>query len=142
MSVVERVLKGLGRSLQKIGSFFGLIGLILVIALVVAIPLWYFSSNFSRGYTIFVISLIVAALLSALISRLVRMSRDPGALRLYLNRTILPILKTVAVIVASIAVIYGAAFLISRGQTIVAILVAIFWLLLLGFLKYGRRKKS
>ncbi|UCF97238.1 MAG: hypothetical protein JSV89_19005, partial [Spirochaetaceae bacterium] len=72
----------------------------------------------------------------------VRMSRDPGALRLYLNRTILPILKTVAVIVASIAVIYGAAFLISRGQTIVAILVAIFWLLLLGFLKYGRRKKS
>ena len=117
MSVIARVLKGLGRSLQKIASFFALIGLILIIALAVAFPLWYFSSNFSREYTIFVLALIAAALLSALISRFVRLSRDPGALQMYVKRTIVPILKTVALVIASIGVIYGIAILVSRGQT-------------------------
>lgn len=142
MSVLVRVLKELGRSLQKGGAFLGLLGLIAVVALIVAVPLWYFSSNFASGYTIFVIVLIAAALVSALIGRLVRISREAGALRIYLNRTILPILKTAAVVVLSIAVIYGIAILISRGLTIVAILSAIVWVLLLGFLKYARRGKS
>ena len=142
MSVLARVFKGLGRSLQKGGAFLGLLVLIAAAALVVAIPLWYFSSNFASGYTIFVIVLVAAAVLSALIGRLIRLSRETGALRMYLNRTMLPILKTAAVVVLSIAVIYGIAFLISRGLTVVAILCAVVWVLLLGFLKYARQGKS
>ena len=137
-----RVLQGLGRSIRKIGAFLGLFGLIASIALIVAIPLWYFSSNFAAGYTVFVIALIAAALLAIGISRFLRLSREPGALRLYLNNRILPILKTAAVVVASAAVIYVIAILISRGQTVVSILTAVVWVLLLGFFKYGRRAKK
>jgi dipeptide/tripeptide permease len=136
-----RVLRGLGRSLQKIGAFAVLIGVIAIASVIVAIPLWYFSSNFAAGYTIFVIALLAAALLYTLLSRFVRLSREPEALRLYLNRKILPILKTVAVVVASVAVIYGIALLVSRGHTVLSILTAVFWILLLGFLKYARRGK-
>ena len=91
-----QALKGLGRSLQRIGAFLGLIILIGIIALIVAVPLWYFSSNFTGGYTVFVVALIAAGVLAALIGRLVRLAREPGALRVYLNGTLLPILKKTA----------------------------------------------
>jgi ethanolamine transporter EutH len=139
--MLARVLKDLGRSLRKIGSFLFLIGIIAIVSLIIAIPLWYFSSNFAAGYTIFVIALLAAALLYALISRLIRLASIPGALRLYLNRRILPILKTTAVVLASIAVVYVIALLISRGYTVVSIVTAVLWILLLGFLRYATRGK-
>jgi hypothetical protein len=139
--MLARVLKGLARSFQKIGAFVVLLAVIALVAVVIAIPLWYFSSNFAGGYTIFVIALLAAALLSALISRFIRLASVPEALRMYLNRKILPILKTAAVVVASVAVIYAIALLISRGHTVLAILTAVIWILLLGFLKYARRGK-
>jgi hypothetical protein len=70
------------------------------------------------------------------------LSRNPGALRLYANKTILPILKKAAVVVASLGVIYGIVFLVSRGQAVLAILAAVVWILLLGFLQYGKRGKT
>ena len=139
--MLARVLKGLARSFQKIGAFVVLLAVIALVAVVIAIPLWYFSSNFAGVYTIFVISLLAAALLSALISRFIRLGSVPEALRMYLNRKILPILKTAAVVAASVAVIYAIALLISRGHTVLAILTAVMWILLLGFLKYARRGK-
>jgi len=139
--MLARVLKGLGRSLQKMGAFVVLVGVIAVVSVIVAIPLWYFSSNFAAGYTIFVIALLAAALLYAITSKFVRLGREPEALRLYLNRKILPILKTVAVIVASVAAIYAIALLISRGHTAAAIGTAVLWILLLGFLRYASRGK-
>ena len=136
-----RVLRGLGRSFRKIGSFLVLLGAISIVSGIIAIPLWYVSSNHAAGYTIFVVALLAAALLYVLISRLVRMGREPEALQAYFNRKILPILKTVAVIVASVAVVYGIALLVSRGYTVIAIVTAILWILLLGFLKYARQGK-
>ena len=137
-----RVIKGLGRSLQKVGIVFGLVTSIALIGLILALPLWYFSSKFAAGYTVFVLSLVAAVLLALLISRIVGLSKNPGALRLYANKTILPILKKAAVVVASLGVIYGIVFLISRGQAVPAILAAVVWILLLGFLKYGKRGKT
>ena len=136
-----QVLKGLARSFGKIGAFLVLLSGIAVVSAIVAIPLWYFSGNFAAGYTIFVIALLATALLYALISRIVLLGRDPEALRLYFNRKILPILKTAAVVVASFAVLYAIALLVSRGYTVAAIVTAVLWILLLGFLKYVRRGK-
>jgi hypothetical protein len=137
-----RVIKGLGRSLQKVGVVLALVTSIALIGLILALPLWYFSSRFAAGYTVFVLSLVGAVVLALLISRIVGLSRNPGALRLYANKTILPILKKAAVVVASLGVIYGIVFLISRGQAVPAILAAVIWILLLGFLKYGKRGKT
>ena len=139
--MIARVLKGLGRSFQKIVAFAVLVMGIAVVSLIVAVPLWYFSNSYAFGYTIFVIAVLAAALLYALVSRLVRLRRDPEALRTYLNQKILPILKTAAVVVASVAVIYLIALLISRGRTILSIITAILWILLLGFLRYAKRGK-
>ncbi|MBN2551197.1 MAG: hypothetical protein JXB06_00445 [Spirochaetales bacterium] len=136
-----RMLEDLGRSIRRIGGFLALVVVISAIALIVAVPLWYFSSNFAAGYTIFVFALLAAGILALLIGRFVRLSREPGELRLYFSGRILPILKTAAVVVASIAVIYGIAVLISREHLLPAVLSGVAWLLLLGFLKYGRRSK-
>ena len=139
--MLARVLKGLGHSLRKLGAFVVLLSVIAVVSAIIAIPLWYFSSNFAAGYTIFVIALLSAALLYALIIKFVRLGREPEALRLYLNRRILPILKTAAVVIASASVIYAIALLISRGYTVLSIVTAVLWILLLGFLRYARRGK-
>ena len=136
-----RMLEDLGRSIRRIGGFLALVVVIAAIALIVAVPLWYFSSNFAAGYTIFVFTLLAAGILALLIGRFVRLSREPGELRLYFSGRILPILKTAAVVVASVAVIYGIALLISREHLLPAVLSGVAWLLLLGFLKYGRRSK-
>jgi hypothetical protein len=141
MAMFARVLRGLGRSFRKIGSFLVLLGAISIVSGIVAIPLWYFSSNHAAGYTIFVVALLAAALLYVLISRLVRLGREPQALQSYFVRKFLPILKTVTVVVASVAVVYGIALLVSRGYTVPAIITAILWILLLGFLKYARQGK-
>jgi hypothetical protein len=139
--MLARVLKGLGHSFRKLGAFVVLLGVIAVVSSIIAVPLWYFSSNFAAGYTISVIALLSAALLYALISKFVRLGREPEALRLYLNRRILPILKTAAVVIASAAVIYAIALLISRGYMVLSIVTAVLWILLLGFLRYARRGK-
>ncbi len=140
--MLARVLKGLGHSLRKLGAFVVLVGVIAAVSAIIAIPLWYFSSNFAVGYTIFVIALLGAAALYALISRFIRLGREPQAMRLYLNRRILPILKTAAVVIATAAVIYAIALLISRGFTVLSIVTAVLWILLLGFLRYARRGKG
>ena len=137
-----RVIKGLGRSIQKVGIVLGLATSIALVGLILALPLWYFSSKFAAGYTVFVLSLIAGVLLALLISRVLGLSRNHGALRLYAIKTILPILKKAAVVVASLGVIYGIVFLISRGQAVLAIVAAVVWILLLGFLKYGKRGKT
>lgn len=137
-----RVIKGLGRSLQKVGIALGIVASIALIGLIIALPLWYFSSKFAAGYTAFVLLLVAAGISALLISRIVGLSKNPGALRLYVNKAILPILKKAAVVVASLGLIYGIVFLISRGQAVPAILAAVAWILLLGFLKYGKRGKT
>jgi hypothetical protein len=125
-----------------VGIFLGLVASIALIGLILAVPLWYFSSKFADGYTFFVLSLVAAGILALATSRIVGLSKNPGALRLYGNKTILPILKKAAVVVATLGVIYGIVFLISRGQALLAILAAVVWLLLLGFFKYGKRGKT
>ena len=139
--MLARVLKGLGRSFRKIGASVLLLGGIAILSLIIAVPLWYFSSNFAAGYTTFVLVALAAAALYALISKLLRLGREPGALRSYFKRKILPILKTAAVVVTSVAVIYAIALLIGRGYTILSILTAVIWILLLGFFKYAKRGK-
>ena len=128
-------------SIRKIGGFVALLGVIAAVSVTIAIPLWYFSGNFAKAYTMFVIALLAAVLLYALISRLIRLSREPEGIRLYLKQKILPILKTTAVVIASAAVIYAIALIFSRGFTVLAIVAAVLWILLLGFLKYARRGK-
>ena len=139
MPIVSRVLRGLGLSFAKIGALLALLILIAAIALIVAIPLWYFSSNWAAGYTLFVFSLLAAALLAALIRRVAALRRDPGALLVYLNRSILPILLKTAVVIASMAVLYGIAILLSRGYVLLSIICIVVWVLLLGLFRYGRR---
>jgi len=39
-------------------------------------------------------------------------------------------------------VIYAIALLISRGFTVLSIVTAVLWILLLGFLRYARRGKG
>ena len=139
MPILPRVLRGLGRSFGKIGALLALIILIAAIALIVAIPRWYFSSTFAAGSTIFVFSLLAAVLIAALSRRVVALSRDPGALLVYLNRSVLPILLKIAVVIASVAVLYGIAILLSRGHILLSIISILLWVLLLGLFRYGRR---
>jgi hypothetical protein len=141
LETFARVFRGLALSIRKIGGVVALLGVIAAVSATIAIPFWYFSSNFARAYTIFVITLLASALLVALSSRLVRLSREPEGIRLYFKQKILPILKTAAVVTASAAVIYAIALIFSRGYTVLAIVAAVLWILLLGFLKYAWRGK-
>ena len=53
---------------------------------------------------------------------------------------VLPILKAAGFAVASVAVLYGAALLARAGAIVPAVAGVVAWILLLGFLKYGRNK--
>lgn len=139
---LTRMLLGIWRSAQRIGLSLGLITGIALLAFLVAAPLWYFSSHFPAGYTLFVLLLLAAALAAVLVLRLARLSRTPGGLRRLVNRTILPILRKTALVVASAAVAYGIVLLAGRRRIVAAVAVGLFWLLLVGFLRFGRKRRT
>lgn len=140
--MLDSALRGFRDSLKRAGFFIILLAGIGLLGAVLAIPFWYFSSRYKKGYTVFVLVLVGAVLLFLLIRRVVHMSTAAGGFRPYVRNTILPILKKTALLLCSLAALYGVALLFSQGRYIISILAAAGWLLLLGFMKYGRRNKT
>jgi hypothetical protein len=132
----------LGRLLKTLGIFLAVVAAIAGFGVVLAVPLWYFSTNFKKGYTIFVLALVGFVLLFLLARRLTLAGRAAGGFYLFVEKSLLPILKKAALVLITLAVVYGIVFFVSRGWLIVAVITILAWLLLLGFLKYGRKGKT
>jgi hypothetical protein len=132
----------LGRLLKTLGIFMAVVAAIAGFGVVLAVPLWYFSTHFKKGYTIFVLALVGFVLLFFLVRRLALAGRAAGGFYLFVGKSLLPILKKAALVLITLAVVYGIVLLFSRGWLIVAVITILAWLLLLGFLKYGRKGKT
>ncbi len=140
--IASRLVREFGGLVKRLGFFLGVVAAAGALGIALALPLWYFSNNYRTGYSVFVLILLAATLVFLLIRRLVRSSRLAGGLHRYVKHAVLPILVKTAAVLATGAVVYGILLLLSRGRPVVSILAALVWLLLLGFLKYGRRGKT
>jgi len=92
----------------------GLLGLIAILAMVVAFPLWYFSTRSRPAFTIAIGGLLIAGLVYLLVRGLRRASRRAGGLRVLWRRRILPGLRTAALVLAGLAAAYLIALLAAR----------------------------
>lgn len=137
---IGRVGRGLWGSLRRLAYLFGMAALIGLISALIALPLWYLASLHRRIYTAGVLAAATAALALAVIRRTGRAVQAHGGVRGYVRGVLLPILKAAGFAVASLAVLYGAALLAGTGAIVPAVAAVGGWILLLGLLRYGRKK--
>jgi ethanolamine transporter EutH len=109
-SLGKRVTAGL----RRLALAAGLAAAIVALALGIALPLWYFSDRSSRGFTAFVVAALAALLLFFLVRRLLQASRQAGGFRSLARRRILPALRTVGLLAAGLAALYGIAWAVTR----------------------------
>jgi len=91
-----------------------LLALIAALALVVAFPLWYFSTRSRQAFTIAIGGLLAAGLAYLLVRGLRRAAKRAGGFRELWRRRILPGLRTAALVLAGLAAAYGIALLVAR----------------------------
>jgi hypothetical protein len=92
----------------------GLLALIGGLSFLVAFPLWYFSSRSRPAFTVVVGGLLAAGLVYLLLRALRRAARREGGGRELLRRSILPGLRTAALVLVGLAAAYGVALLAAR----------------------------
>jgi ethanolamine transporter EutH len=110
----RRLLHGLGRAFRGLGLALALAAAVALVSLLIVYPLWYFSSRFGRGYTVFVLSALAALVLFLIARRLQRQSRRYGGFRVLARRRILPALRVAGIVVGVLAGLYGIALLVAR----------------------------
>lgn len=110
----RRLLHGLARALRGLGLALALAGAVTLVSLLIVYPLWYFSSRFGRGYTVFVLSALAALVLFLIARRLQRQSRRYGGFGALARRRILPALRVAGIVVGVLVGLYGIVLLIAR----------------------------
>ena len=105
---------GLARALRGLGLALALAAAVALVSLLIVYPLWYFSSRFGRGYTVFVLSALAALILFLIARRLQRQSRRYGGFGALARQRILPAMRVAGIVVGVLAGLYGIALLIAR----------------------------
>lgn len=109
-----RFLRRAGLALRPLALALALLALIAALSLLVALPLWYFSTRSRQAFTIAVGGLLAAGLVSLVVRAFRRAGRRAGDYRELWRRRILPGLRTAALVVAGLGAAYGVALLIAR----------------------------
>jgi len=110
----RRLRHGLARALSGIGLALALACAVILASLLIVYPLWYFSSRYGRGYTVFVLSALAALIIFLIARRLQRQSRRYGGFGALARRRILPALRVAGIVVGVLAGLYGIVLLIAR----------------------------
>jgi ethanolamine transporter EutH len=110
----RRLRHGLFRALRGLGLALALGAAVALVSLLIVYPLWYFSSRFGRGYTVFVLAALAALILFLIARRLQRQSRRYGGFGALARHRILPALRVAGIVVGVLAGLYGIALLIAR----------------------------
>ncbi len=114
---LERFLRRVGLGLRPLALAAALLGLIAALSLLVAFPLWYFSTRARQAFTIAVGGILAAGLVWLLVRAFRRAARRAGGTGELWRRRILPGLRTAALVLAGLGAAYGIALLIARIVT-------------------------
>jgi len=132
-----RIAAGWRELARKTGFFLLLVGGCAALGFAIAWPLWYFATTSRRIFTILVLSLAFAGLAGLAVRSIARRRGAPrteGGQRRGPQRILLSILKALLLI----AGLYAIAVLLYRGLWLPAIPVLLAWLVLLGWIGFGR----
>jgi hypothetical protein len=108
------LLRRAGLALRPLALALVLLALIAGLSLLVAFPLWYFSTRSRQAFTIAVGGLLAAGLLWLLVRSLLRAGRRAGGQAELWRRRILPGLRAAALVLGGLGAAYGLALLLAR----------------------------
>ncbi len=111
---LARFLRRAGLALRPLALALVLLALIAALSLLVALPLWYFSTRSRQAFTIAVGGLLAAGLAWLLLRAFRRAGRRAGGYGELWRRRILPGLRTAALVLAGLGAAYGVALLVAR----------------------------
>ena len=116
--------------------------LIIGSSLVITLPLWYAATEYSKGYTVIVILLIVLLTGMSLMRQLRHWVIAKQKLGMKLSEIILIPLKKIAVFSFFTIWLYGIIFIYSRGLFWVAVPLTVVYILVLGYFIFIYRKMN
>ncbi len=120
-------------------SFFLFIS---IISLVITFPLWFAATNYSKSYSVLVVSVIVLAAIFLGADRMKKWVNKKKKFGLTGRAIILiPVRKTAAAILF-LSALYLIVFLFSRNLALPAILLSILYLLVFGYYFFIRNQQT
>lgn len=128
-AALRRVLRGYARVGSWILHLISLAAAAAIVSLAIVVPLWLAATRATEAYTVAVITLTAAGILTALLRRV--RGQSIGA--------VIPIIKTAGRVLAILALIYALVFLFVRGYTTAAIVITLAGLVWVGYAAAGRR---
>lgn len=112
------------------------------IALAVVFPLWFFATRHTRGYTLFALLALLAALLTGGGRALLRSARQQGGFPAALRRKLVPSLVTLFITLFFICSLYMVILLFAEGRLAAAIAASGIYVLLAVMVTYFRRRNT
>lgn len=141
LEAAKAILFGVWRTIKQVLLTLGILATIGVLGLVLALPLWAFSSFRPRIYTWFALVLLGAGVVFLLVRRVARRSRQDGGLSAWGRLRLLPALRRTGIVLAFIAAAYSAAVFLARGLIVLGVLLAGAVVILGGYLRFANRRK-
>jgi len=135
--LARRVLRGYVRALCNAAQLVILLGLIASVSLAISFPLWYLAVHFRRAYSIGVSVFFGLLVLSYAVYRLREQIRESGT---FFGERLIRVLKGGAAAVLMISLLYGIIWLFARGLYLLALPGLCLYLLIVGVLRYGRKR--
>jgi hypothetical protein len=135
--VVEGIIKGYGRVLKSIGLLLFLLVVTGLASAIIVLPLWLWATRAKETYTLAVIILIGASVVLSIALKVRKEIRERGVL---FREKILGALRRLSVTLLFLLLLYGILWLFKLQLYAFAVPALFIYLLLLGFVKYGKKR--
>ncbi len=138
LQTLKRIWFGFWRAFRKLTLLCGFVLGISLIGFVLVLPLWYFADHHRSGYSIFVLLLFAVLTIFLLFSRYRTLQEQYGGHKQVLTQKVLPSVVKGLRILASLIGLYGIILLFVQGFYIVAVPLSVIFLLVFGYITFGR----
>jgi hypothetical protein len=128
---------GYAKALQGVGRFLFLVLLAALASIIIVLPLWYSAIHARRAYTITVFCLLAALIVLGIVAKTRSLVKESGSL---FRQHLIRFLRKLMLLLLSLAFLYGILWFFARGRYYFAFPLLITYLLLMGFIKYGKNR--
>ncbi len=138
----KNILAGYARVIKQILLFFVIIGGIAGTSILIVTPFWYFATNATNVYTVFVLIFIAGTTAAAIVFRVkktVEKRRKMGEQKV-IKKIFVSVIKTLFKIILLLVGIYIVALLYISNVLAAAVPGTIVLLFVVGYLLYGKKR--
>jgi hypothetical protein len=139
LSLAFRAAEGYLRIFKRIGLLLAALFFIGLSGLIIALPLWFFSVNYSAFYSIGFGAILTVAILVIVVRRVLRSASTHSNIGAFLKASVYPAIRRFLVWIAGIAGLYCCLLLFVYAGLVAGATSLIAYLIIFGLLVFSKR---